>query len=161
MYTSQADAVKDQFLAYKREEQEIAKLKDQKAMVQSQMTGIRAQELSDMPRSPSVSNDKMTEYVVRVEALDAQIRWRERRQATCRASLMRLVGLLKRPEERAIIRCRYLKGMEWSEVLKSVYQNEPEFQKKQDAYRRKMFRQHDGALKEMAKKWTVNNGGES
>ena len=87
MYKSQAEAVKDWLLAYRAEEAEIAKLKEERAMLKARMTSISAQELSDMPRPPSNPKDRMSEYMIRLEALETKIAWKSEYQEICRFTI--------------------------------------------------------------------------
>ncbi len=159
MYKSQAEAVKDWLLAYRAEEAEIAKLKEERAMLKARMTSISAQELSDMPRPPSNPKDRMSEYMIRLEALETKIAWKSEYQEICRFTIQSISDRLRKKEAQDIIRLRYLEGKEWTEILMEVYKERPEFRGKQSAFRRKMFRQHESALREMAKNWVVARDG--
>ena len=158
MYKSQADAMKDWLISFRLEEERIAELQEQRAMLRASMTSISAQEISDMPRSPSSFKDRMTDDVIRMEALEAKIAAKTASQESCRRSIQTAVNSLRRENAREIIRLRYLNGKEWAEIMRILYQREPDFLQKQSKYRRKMFRQHEGALKEMSKNWRGGNG---
>lgn len=153
MYKSQADAVKDWLQAYLKGEEKIDNLLERLRSLQARMRSIGAQELSDMPRPPSAPKDRMAEYVVQCESLEYEIKKAIREQDLCRKSLLALTAQLKRPEACALIRYRYLYGYEWTEIMKKLYENQKDLAEKENAYRRKMYRLHESALKEMAKLW--------
>ena len=153
MYKSQADAMKDWLISFRLEEEKIAELQEQRAMLRASMTSIGAQEITDMPRPPSSFKDRMADDVIRLEALDAKIAAKTASQEVCRHSIQAVVRTLRRENAREIIRMRYLCGKEWAEIMRSLYRRETDFLQKPGKYRRKMFRQHEGALKEMAKNW--------
>ena len=154
MYRSQADAVKDWLLAYRNN---IAKIDDKLEEIRTlkaRMTSIGAQEITDMPKGQGASKDRMTEYLIRLETMEAEVNYEIAQQDICKETIIHISESLKRKEAREIIRHRYLFGREWSDVLQTVYGKNPDYSSKLNTYKRKMFRTHDSALKEISKHWT-------
>ena len=152
MHKSQREMIKDWLEAYRNDEAEIDESLEKLRMLRAHMMSVGAQELSDMPRPPSISGDRMTEYVIRVEALEAKI---DQKFLEHDRDRMAIADLLKKiePEERYVIWNRYLFGMEWRDVLNRVYQKQTDFEDKIETYRRRMYRAHEKALDDMAKFW--------
>ena len=147
MYTSQADAVRDWLEAYRKTEEEIDERLDAIRELRSRITGIRAQEITDMPKAPSKETNPMEEYVIRLEQMEGNLGELMKDHDRDRMALIRLVGSMKEPEMRDVIRGRYLYGMEWSKIQIRV------FHSTQEAERRKMYRVHERALEWMGQYW--------
>lgn len=153
MYKSQADAVKEWLQAYLKGVKKVDDMLERLRTIQARMKSVGAQELSDMPRPPSAPKDRMAEYVVQCESLELAIKKESHELELCRKNILDLTGQLKKPEARDMIRYRYLYGYEWSEIMKKLYSDRKDLAEKENAYRRKMYRLHESALKEMAKLW--------
>jgi hypothetical protein len=158
MYKSQADAVKEWLQAYVANEKRIDKQLDELRTLKARMMSVGAQQLSDMPRPPSSGKDRMADYVIRVEKLEASIQGSIDIQEDCKKAIEKMIMDLEKPEERLIIRYRYLYGMEWSEVMDFIYKKEEQYLNKIESYRRRMYRVHEDALNKMAKGWGKNAG---
>ena len=156
MYNSQAEAVKEWLQAYRANDEYIDKKLDELRELRARMMYPGAQELSDMPRVPSKQSDKMADYVIRVEKLEMAIQDAIDVQEECKKTIEQLMMLLEKPEERKIMKCRYLFGMEWNDIMVHIYQMEEEYNLKMEAYRRRMYRCHEDALEKMAKGWSKN-----
>lgn len=153
MYKSQADMVKDWLTAYRNEEQEIDGQLEKMRELRARIMSIGAQEITDMPRAPVKIRDVLAEYVIRMEEIEERMNERLRKHEADRAAILRLLDGLKSYDERQIIKQRYLFGREWVDVMKEVYKKSKDFDKKQEAYRRRMYRAHDSALISMARLW--------
>lgn len=153
MYKSQADAIKEWLQAYQRGEKEINEKYDRLRTLKARMRSVPAQELSDMPRPPSSPKDRMAEYLIQVEALEKAIQYETKKQDLCKNVILNLTDNLRKPEACKLIRYRYLYGYEWSDVMKELYGNRKDLKQKENAYRRKMYRLHQSALKELARLW--------
>ena len=154
MYTSQGDAVKEWLEGYRREESELADLIDRVRELRSGAEGVRAQELSFMPKAHNGA-DLLTEYVIRLEMLEGNLEKRMRAHERDRAALVDLVNKIRRTEERNVIKCRYLYGMEWGEIRPKIYSREKGYLKNQDTYERRMFRAHNRAIEWMGRFWDI------
>lgn len=154
MYKSQADAIKDWLKAYQQNELHIDQQLEKLRTLRARMTSIAAQEITDMPRAPSSPKDRMSEYMVRVDELERSIKMCIEIQDFCKATLQELIKKLESPKQRKIIKLRYLYGMEWSDVTRECYKDKPDYDVKLQAYQKRVYRDHERALLEMARKWS-------
>ena len=154
MYKSQADAVKDWLIAYQNSEKHLDNQIERLRSLQARMMSVGAQQLSDMPRPPSAPKDRMSEYVVQVEALELSIERETKQQEACKQTILDLTSRLEKEEACKLIRYRYLYGYEWSDVMYELYRDQKDIVDKQNTYKRRMYRLHDTTLKELAKLWT-------
>ena len=152
MYKSRGDAVEEWLQAYRAEEKLIDEKLDQIRELRGKITGVKAQEITQMPRSPNIE-DSMAEYVIRLEAMEGDLDRRLIEHRRDREVILKLLEGIKKRDEREIIRYRYLYVMEWPDVMVNVYREEEEFYKKQEAFRRRMFRAHRSALDWMGRNW--------
>ena len=157
MFKNQGDAVKEWLKAYRSNEERIDKQLDKLRTLRARMMSVGAKELSDMPRPPSNANDKLAEYIIQVESLELSIQRDIEIQDQSKKVIYELVEQLDKPEERNIIICRYVYGMEWSDVLSKVYGDDKKYLQNLDSYRRGMYRVHEDALRKMAQKWEKSN----
>lgn len=155
MYKSQSEMMKDWLMAYRNEEKEIDEQLEKLRELRSRIMSIGAQELSAMPKSSSCEKDSLTEYLIRAEEIECILSDRMKRHEKDRETIADLAGHLGRVEERKIIRARYLFGMEWSEVMLMLYKGAEGFADRRESYRRKMYRAHEAALREMSKLWSA------
>ena len=68
------NAVKERLNQYREKERDIDNQIERLERIVSKMTGAGAQVITDMPRAPSVSTDRMAELVGQKEELEASIR---------------------------------------------------------------------------------------
>ena len=158
MYKSQADAVKEWLQAYQQGEKEIDEKYERLRTLKARMMSVPAQELSDMPRPPSSPKDRMAEYMVQLEALENAINAETHKLEMCKANILDLSEKLRKQHAGEIIRYRYLYGYEWSRIMQFIYRDKADLHQRENAYRRKMYRLHQSALKEIAKLWTKDQG---
>ena len=153
MYKSYAEAVREWLTAYRRDEDGIDERIEQIRALRERVMSVGAQVITDMPRAPSVSGDSMTEYIIRLEALEAGLSREEKQHEMDRRIIVDLSSRLRKRDERQIIRERYLNGRDWSDVLMEVYRYEEGFSAMREAYRRRMYRAHESALEQLGKMW--------
>ena len=158
MYKSQAEAVRDWLKAYKQNESHIDKLLEEIRELRAHMMDIGAQELSDMPRPPSAPKDRMAEYMVQLDSKERSVRYCIKVQDECKKALIGMIALLGTKKEQEIIRLRYLYGYEWSDIVRELYKDEKEWPEKINTYTRGVYRLHDKALNDLAKKWIPDGG---
>lgn len=152
MYNSQADAIKEWLRAFRASEKKIDEQIMEIRELRSRIMGIGAQEITDMPRAASPKGDALTEYVIRLEALDARLSREMQAHEKERRAMIEL--LCKLPcEERDVMKCRYLFGYGWDDVMQTVYGGSADFFQRKDAYKRRMFRVRNRAVLRMAKMW--------
>jgi len=154
MYHSQADQVKDFLKAYVQNEAEIDELFERLRYIKAHATSIAAQEITDMPKGPLNTKDPMVEYMIRVDELERKIQERVRAHLSSRDALEAVISRMESPKQQKIIRYRYIYGMEWSDVVYECYHEKKDYSEKYRAYQKRVYRDHDRALAEMARKWS-------
>jgi hypothetical protein len=154
MYRKQSDMVKDWLTAYRNEEAIIGEQLERIRELKARIMSVGAQEITDMPRAPAKIRDTLAEYMIRMEELEEKMGFRLLKHEADRAAILRLLDRLQSNDERKIIKCRYLYGQEWNDILLEVYRKAEGFSEKQESYRRKMYRAHESALEDMAKHWS-------
>ena len=155
MYNSQADEIRDWLKAYVRNEEEIDELYERLRYIKAKAISIGCQEITDMPKAPMSTKDELAEYMIRVEELERKIHERVRAHLSSKTALEAVIGKMESPKQRKIVRCRYLYGMSWSDVIWECYHDRKDFQTKLRAYQKRVYRDHDRALLEMARKWSL------
>lgn len=153
LYEHNLAELKEWLAAYRQNELLIDEKMEKLRRIQASATSIKAQEITDMPRAPSNPKDRMAEWLVRVEALQKSIDFDVAAQEASKKAIQNLIAALESQKMQKIIRCRYLFGMEWSEVVEAMYKNKEDYQAKLRAYTRRVYRDHERALKLMAIEW--------
>ena len=143
-------AVKELLASYRECEKEIEHKTELLERLQVKLEGVGAQEITDMPRSPSPPNDRISDLVaqkIEVEAMIAEdvAEFREKREY-----IRKLLRKLKSADERAAIRFRYMVGMEWYDVCDAMFGAKEDYLGKEDAYLRRTFSIHGRALYHIA-----------
>lgn len=154
MYKTQADEMRDWLKAYAQNEVMIDDTLEKIRELRGHMMSISAQEITDMPRAPSSPKDKMSEYMVRLDALERSLKEATKIHDEARRALEDAVERLDSPKMQKIIRYRYLYGMEWSDVVSKMYMDREDWSVKINSYTRRVYRDHDRALEHLAKSWT-------
>lgn len=145
------DAAREMLDDYVIAEEDIDREIERLEYLTSKMTGISAQVMNGMPRSSSMSTDRMADMLGRKEELEASIRAAVDKQAKKRKEIEEIIRHLKNTEERAVIRLRYLDRTEWDEVLEIMFGGKSDFNDRFETYRRRMYRVHGTALVNMEK----------
>ena len=154
MYKSQADAVRDWLNAYRNCEQSIDEQLERIRELRARIMSIGAQEITDMPKAPTNLNDSLAEYVIRLEELEGRLTTEQAAHERDRQAIIDLLAKLKYEDERRVIRCRYLFGLEWQDVLNYVYGNREDYAEKNASYRRRVYRVHEKAIEDMGRHWS-------
>lgn len=143
-------AVKDRLNAYREAEQDIANQTELLERLVSRMEGLGAKEITDMPRSPSPSTDRITAMMnqkIEIEeciAEDVAALEAERRE------IEKILKHLRYASERAVIRLRYFAGLGWYEVNDAMYGDRVDYLDKEESYLKRVFRVHKKAILNMA-----------
>lgn len=147
-YSDLAEEWLDEYVSAEEDiDQEIERLE----YLISKMTSIGAQVMTGMPRSTNVSTDRMADKLGQKEELEESIRESVSRQAEKRKQIEAVIRQLKKTEERAVIRLRYLDRADWGDVLEVMFGMKHDFSDRYDTYKRRMFRVRETALVNMGK----------
>ena len=157
MRRSQADLVRDWLKAYMRNEQIIDEELEKLRTLRARMMSVGAQRLSDMPKAPSSNMDKMAEMVIRADELENSIRERIKIQDIDRNAIESLANQLG-DNQKMIITYRYLYGKKWADIVQMMYGKESGYFQKMKTFSKRIYREHEKALTEMARAWSGTDG---
>lgn len=144
-------SVKDRLTDFRNMNREIDNEIERLDRLQSKMYSVGSPQITDMPRSSSPSNDKMTSIVARKMELEEKIKEMIRSQEEERKKLEDIINRIKKPDERAVIRMRYLDIEDWSDVCFTLYGGNDRYEEKEQSYMRRLMLVHGRALLCMAK----------
>lgn len=145
------NAVKERLNQYREKERDIDNQIERLERIVSKMTGAGAQVITDMPRAPSVSTDRMAELVGQKEELEASIREAVKEQSCEKSEIEGILKQLCHSDERAVIRIRYFDRESWGMVTRLMFGSKDDFVGKEDTYLRRVHKIHGSALLNMAK----------
>lgn len=143
-------AVKDRLNAYRDGEREIENQTEALERLTTKLEGVGAQEITDMPRSPSPPTDRMSDLVAQKIEIESEIAEDVEEQRKERKFITGILRKLKSADERAIIRFRYLIGLSWDEVTDAMFGARTDYLGKEETYQRRVYRIHGAALLHMA-----------
>ena len=108
--------VKERLQRYAAMQRDIDNQIERLERLQAALGDPAAPSLSGMPRGGSGGTDKIGRRLERIEQLEGEIRAAIEQEATERAALEAMIGQLRDPDERAVIRMRYFDRQEWGDI---------------------------------------------
>lgn len=144
-------AVKARLLEYRETVREIEANSERLERLKTRMYGIKAQNITDMPKAPSPEDDRVADLVQDKSELEEEIRAGIERKRSEKTALEKIIKHLRRSEERSVIRIRYFDCASWSEVVDVMFGDRPDFLEKEEIYLRRVYKLHGQALYGMAK----------
>ena len=143
-------AVKEMLNSYIDGEREVEHQTEMLERLKNKLIGVGAQEITDMPRSPSPPSDRLTDLVAQKTELEEEIAADIQAQRDLRKKILGILKRLKSADERAVIRFRYLLRMNWYDVTDAMFGGKQDYLGKEDSYQRRVFLLHGQALLNMA-----------
>lgn len=144
------DAMKERLRDYRSMNKEIENQIERLERMEMKISSIGSPVLSDMPKSSSAVYDRMASSVARKVDFENEIKELIAERDSERCSLESLIRQLKKPDERAVIRMRYLDIEDWEDILMMIFGGQRDFNDKYDNYKQRMFRLHSAAISNMA-----------
>lgn len=151
------EAVKQRLIDLRDLRREIENQSERMERLETKLVGVGAQALTDMPKSPSQSNDRISDLMQQKFDLEEDIRATLEHRRRERMFFEKIIRRLKRSDERAVIRSRYLDGASWGDVVDLLYGDEEDLLEREDMYRKRVFKLHGRALLSMAQ-YIEDNG---
>lgn len=151
------EAVKQRLIDLRDLRREIENQSERLERLETKLVGVGAQDLTDMPKSPSPSNDRISDLMQQKFDLEEDIRATLEHRRRERMFFEKIIRRLKRSDERAVIRSRYLDGASWGDVVDLLYGDEEDLLGREDMYRKRVFKLHGRALLSMAQ-YIEDNG---
>ena len=145
------EAIKDRLNDYRSEDREIENQTERLERLLNKMHDDGAQNLNGMPKSPSPEPDRMSDLISMKDDLISEIEELRAEHKSERKRIEKLVRKLKKPDERAVIRFRFIDGHEWDEVTDMLFGGRSDFLDREENYQRRTFRLHQDAIFHMAK----------
>lgn len=144
-------AIKDRLNKYREKERDIDNQIERLERLTAKMTGVGAQVITDMPRAPGTSIDRIAVMVSEKEELEREIREDVKSQAESWKEVEGLLCRLKHSDERAVIRIRYHDRENWSTVAQMMFGAKEDYVEKEDTYLRRVHKIHGSALLNLAR----------
>lgn len=144
------DAIKNRLNAYRDKEREIDVKVERLDTLVSKMKSIGSPEMSDMPKAPGMSSDKIARDLERKEELQNAISAAVAEQRVERKAIEAVLDQLRVSDEREVVCIRYFEGNSWSEAARIMFGMKADYEKKQDTYLRRTFKVHGAALLHIA-----------
>ena len=155
------EAVKARLYAYREMARDIENQNERLERIKTKLIGVGAQSITDMPKSPSPTDDRTVELIQQKMELEEEIREVVEKRRTERAFFESVIKHLRRSDERAVIRVRYIDNASWDEVVDVLFGGKEDLLEREDIYLRRVYKLHGQALLSMAKYIEENETGRS
>lgn len=119
-------------------------------MLQMKAVSPSSMNLTGTPKkSPSIGDalSYKTSYIV---DLENEIKQMIERRDQEERFIESLVKKLDKPDERFVIRLRYLDGEEWNDVIMLLFGNKPDYDINYDNYKQRVYRLHRSAIDKLS-----------
>lgn len=143
-------AVKKRLLDYRDIEREIDNQVERIENLEAKMYSVGSPELSDMPKAPSITQDRIGGMVARKEEMEAKVHRLIDRQTSEREWIQNVLKHVKKPDERAVIEMRYIDMESWPQIALMLFGKKPDFDDREESYVRRTTKLHGKALINMA-----------
>lgn len=144
------DAVKYRLIEYREREKDIDSQTERLDRLEMKILSVGSPTLSDMPKSPSLPQDRTTALIADKIDLENDIRQAIAAQRREKEAIEVILRKLRHSEERAVIRMRYFDGASWNDVVDMLFGGKDDFLGKEDTYLRRTHKIHGSALLNMA-----------
>lgn len=144
-------AVKSWLVEYLDNEREIDNQIERIEHLTTKMVGLGAQVISDMPKAHGASTDRMADMLSQKDELEQSVLAAIESQSRTRKKIEELLHKIRNPDERAVIRMRYMDRSSWTEVRDMMFGSKDDFDEKEETYLRRTYRIHGSALVDIAK----------
>ena len=107
--------------------------------------------LSDMPKSPSAADDRTADLVSQKVDLEKEIRTALVDQKTFRNQIYSLIDMVNNPDERAVLRIKYIDGYQWQDICDMLFGSRIDYVDKEESYLRRTHKIHKAALERVVR----------
>ncbi len=143
--------VKKWLSEYRETEHEIDNQIERLERLEAKMYGVGSPQLSDMPKAPGITGDRISGLIAQKEELEAEIRKTISEHSAMKDRIESLCKQLRKSDQRAVIRMRYLDGEKWVDITEMLFRNKEDYMERSDAYLRTVGNIHGRALLNIAK----------
>ena len=102
--------------------------------------------LSGMQKSSNAVSDRMADAVTKMLTLEEEIGDLIEKRDNEQKGIEALVKKLKKADEKAVIRMRYLDIEDWDDVQFMLFGSREDYNEKYENYKQRMFRLHSSAI---------------
>lgn len=106
--------------------------------------------LTGMPKAPSSTFDRLADIAAKIADLQTEIDSLMKERDQERHNIEDLVKMLPNPDERAVIRLRYLDSEEWVDIIVVLFGYKDDYDDKYDNYKQRVFRLHSSAVSKLS-----------
>lgn len=143
-------ALKDRLMEYREREREIDSQIERIENIKGKMIGLRSLEMSGMPHAQFATKDRLTKLLAQKEEVEKDVMRMIGIQESEKEWINSLLKHVKRADERACIRVRYIDVESWTQVAKILFGSNEDFYERKDSYLRRTTKIHGRALQQMA-----------
>lgn len=143
-------SIKDRLDAYREADRRIENQTEALERLQVKLEGIGAQEITGMPRSPSPSNDRISDLLNQKIEIEEEIAEDVETHRKERKNIKAILRKLRSADESAVITYRYLIGMSWYDVTDALFGAKEDYLGKEESYQRRTYNIHGQALLHMS-----------
>lgn len=151
IYSIYAEAIKKRLKQYMERERDIENQLERIDRMEAKLTSVGSPIFSDLPKSPSPSQQRMADLTDRKVDLEKKVAQAMERQKEERSKLEEIIDKLEVSDEKAVIRMKYFDSASWDGVLSMLFGCREDFLDKEESYRRRMYTLHGSALQNMGK----------
>lgn len=144
------DVIKDWLIDYRETERDIDNQNERLDKMIIRLEGVGAFNLSDMPRSATPDYDRNTRLIEDKIELEQYIKHLTESQKQKKKLIEQLLLRLRKADEKAVIRSRYLDLSEWEDVNMLLFGGLEDFFDREDSYMRRTHKLHASALYNIA-----------
>ena len=144
------DAVYERLREYGEMVKELEYQGERLERLKVKLIGVGAQALTDMPKSPSPNNDKVTDLLAQKIELEQEMEEMADSVREERRTIEKAIRSLKSAEQRAVIRSRFIDMERADSVTELLFGGHEDFLDKQSSYERRMFKIQTQAVENLA-----------
>ena len=123
-----------------RTEANIRAKKERLLVMHEMAESVGSPVMSDMPRNPNHSASKLEDSVMKMMALENEIRQEEEKLTADKTRALELIGEIWNPEYQTVLISRYFRNESWDDIASEMYYSQ-----------RWIYRLHGYALDELDK----------
>ena len=127
---------------------ELKQLEDEIAELRSAIESPPKTILDGMPKAKARNKDKMADLIAKLADLQTAYETKWDRLIELRREIETAIETLE-PQDRLLMRYRYIEGMTWPRVTEKIYGYRPDFIDRFDSYRRTITNHHGSILNKL------------
>lgn len=132
--------------AYQTMQRDLDNQVERLERITAQLEAPGSPSLTGMPKATGYVESRMTTMIARKVDLEKQIEADIRAERSERKAIEDICKRMSNPDERAIIRLRYLDEAKWTEINEVLHGKREDFAAKTEDYLRQTYRKHGTAL---------------